>query len=70
MDCFYIITNKLKDPDFAITNEIKRYIESKGKVCYISEKDSEGHIIPGMQYVIWERTVCRSLGSTWEHWGI
>ena len=47
MDCFYIITNKLKDPDFAITNEIKRYIESKGKVCYISEKDSEGHIIPG-----------------------
>ena len=38
MDCFYIITNKLKDPDFAITNEIKRYIESKGKVCYISEK--------------------------------
>lgn len=47
MDCFYIITNKLKDPDFAITNEIKRYIERKGKVCYISEKDSEGHIIPG-----------------------
>ena len=47
MDCFYIITNKLKYPDFAITNEIKRYIESKGKVCYISEKDSEGHIIPG-----------------------
>ena len=47
MDCFYIITNKLKDPDFAITNEIKRYIESKGKICYLSEKDSEGHIIPG-----------------------
>ena len=47
MDCFYIITNKLKDPDFAITNEIRHYIESKGKRCYISEKDSEGHIIPG-----------------------
>lgn len=47
MDCFYIITNKLKDPDFAITNEIKHYIENKGKTCYISEKDSEGHIIPG-----------------------
>ena len=47
MDCFYIITNKLKDPDFAITNEIRHYIESKRKVCYISEKDSEGHIIPG-----------------------
>ena len=47
MDCFYIITNKLKDPDFAITNEIRHYIESKGKSCYISEKDGEGHIIPG-----------------------
>lgn len=47
MDCFYIITNKLKDPDFAITNEIRHYIESKGKRCYISEKDGEGHIIPG-----------------------
>lgn len=47
MDCFYIITNKLKDPDFAITNEIKGYIEEKGRKCYISEKDSEGHIIPG-----------------------
>ena len=47
MDCFYIITNKLKDPDFAITNEIKHYIERKGKKCRISEKDGEGHIIPG-----------------------
>ena len=47
MDCFYIITNKLKDPDFTITNEIRHYIESKGKKCRISEKDGEGHIIPG-----------------------
>ena len=47
MDGFYIITNKLKDPDFAITNEIRQYIESNGKKCYVSEKDSEGHIIPG-----------------------
>ncbi|HIX63231.1 MAG TPA: NAD(+)/NADH kinase [Candidatus Mediterraneibacter colneyensis] len=47
MDCFYIIPNKLKDKDYTITNEIRDYIESKGKVCYVSEKDREGHIIPG-----------------------
>lgn len=47
MDGFYIITNKLKDPDFAVTNEIRHYIESSGKKCYVSEKDGEGHIIPG-----------------------
>lgn len=47
MDCFYIIPNKLKDKDYTITNEIRDYIESKGKVCYVSEKDRGGHIIPG-----------------------
>ena len=47
MDVFYIITNKLKDKDYAVTNEIKDYIESRGRRCYISEKDEEGHIIPG-----------------------
>lgn len=46
MDRFYIITNKLKDQDYKITNEIKRYIESRGKTCFISEKDGEGHILP------------------------
>lgn len=47
MDCFYIITNKLKDRDYKITNEIRTYIEEHGKKCILSEKDSEGHIIPG-----------------------
>ena len=47
MDCFYIITNKLKDKDYAITNEIRKYIEEHGKSCFLSEKDGEGHIIPG-----------------------
>ena len=47
MDCFYIITNKLKDKDYAITNEIRQYIEDHGKICFLSEKDGEGHIIPG-----------------------
>lgn len=47
MDCFYIITNRLKDKDYRITNEIRRYIEEKGKTCFLSKKDEEGHIIPG-----------------------
>ena len=47
MDCFYIITNKLKDKDYKITNEIRKYIEEHGKNCFLSEKDVEGHIIPG-----------------------
>lgn len=47
MDCFYIITNKLKDKDYKITNEIRAFLEEQGKTCHLSEKDSEGHIIPG-----------------------
>ena len=47
MDCFYIITNKLKDKDYAITSQIEQYIQSSGKKCFLSEKDCEGHIIPG-----------------------
>lgn len=47
MDCFYIIPNKLKDKDYTITKRIRRYIEDHGKTCYVSEKDGEGHIIPG-----------------------
>ena len=27
MDCFYIITNKLKDKDYAITSQIEQYIQ-------------------------------------------
>ncbi|WP_306479671.1 NAD(+)/NADH kinase [Mediterraneibacter sp.] len=47
MDCFYIITNKLKDKDYEITNRIEQYILASGKKCFLSEKDSEGHILPG-----------------------
>jgi NAD+ kinase len=28
---FHIITNDLKDRDFAITNQVKQYLESKGR---------------------------------------
>ena len=47
MDFFYIIANKLKDKDYKITNEIRQYIENHGKTCFLSEKDGEGHIVPG-----------------------
>ena len=47
MDSFYIIPNQLKDRDFAITSEIKSYIENNGRRCYVAEKDPKGHIIPG-----------------------
>ena len=41
------LRNKLKDKDYAITSQIEQYIQSSGKKCFLSEKDSEGHIIPG-----------------------
>ncbi len=47
MDVFYLITNQMKDTDNRVTNEIKAYIEQHGKVCYISEKDEQGYILPG-----------------------
>lgn len=47
METFYIITNRLKDPDFRITGKIRDYIEEHGKRCVLSEKDEEGHIVPG-----------------------
>lgn len=47
MDSFYIITNQLKDSDYAVTNEIRDYIESKGKRAVLAQKDAEGHILPG-----------------------
>lgn len=47
MDKFYVITNKLKDADYSITNEILVYIEQHGKTGILSQKDPDGHIIPG-----------------------
>lgn len=47
MNCFYVITNRLKDTDFRITNEIKSYIEQCQGTCILAQKDQEGDIIPG-----------------------
>ena len=43
MDKFYVITNKLKDADYSITNEILDYIEQHGKTGILSQKDPDGH---------------------------
>ena len=35
MDTFYIITNYQKDPEMTVAHEIREYLKSKGKTCYI-----------------------------------
>ena len=47
MDSFYIITNILKDKDYAVTEKICNYIMQKGKKWTLAKKDEEGHILPG-----------------------
>ncbi len=47
MERFYIITNRLKDRDYRLTEEIRAYIEEHGKKSILSEKDELGHILPG-----------------------
>lgn len=47
MDNFYIITNKLKDADYRVTKEIMAYIEQNKKHAVQSQKDEQGHIVPG-----------------------
>lgn len=43
MDKFCIITNNDKDKDYAVSNRIKGYMESQGKVCYIA-KPAANHV--------------------------
>lgn len=38
MKRFYIITNRTKDKDLAVTKNIKAYIESKGGECFSAEE--------------------------------
>lgn len=41
MDTFYIITNYQKDPEMTVAHEIRKYLKSKGKTCYIQQKEVE-----------------------------
>ena len=47
MERFYIITNLMKDPDYAITKEIQDYIEQHGRECILAKEDEQGFILPG-----------------------
>lgn len=47
MDKFYIVMNTSKDQDFAVSNDLKHYIESHGRECVLSQKDADGQILPG-----------------------
>ena len=47
MERFYIITNLMKDPDYAITKEIQGYIEQHGRECILAKEDEQGFILPG-----------------------
>ena len=38
MKRFYIITNRTKDKDLAVTKSIKAYIEGKGGECFSAEE--------------------------------
>ena len=41
MDTLYIITNYQKDPEMTVAHEIRDYLKSKGKTCYIQQKEVE-----------------------------
>ncbi|MDD3403830.1 MAG: NAD(+)/NADH kinase [Hespellia sp.] len=47
MNKFYIVMNTGKDKDFAVSNELKDYIEKNGCECVLSQKDASGQIVPG-----------------------
>lgn len=49
MENFYIITNRLRDKRWTYTNKIKKYLESKGKVCHTMpkvQKENEKYEVP------------------------
>ncbi|MDO5293112.1 MAG: NAD(+)/NADH kinase [bacterium] len=43
MDKFCIITNNDKDKDYKVSNQIKAYLESQNKSCYIA-KEASNHV--------------------------
>lgn len=41
MDKFYIITNKVKDPDYSLTNELMTYLKGMGKQCMCQDPQED-----------------------------
>lgn len=46
MDKFYIITNNKKDAEYLVSNEIKEFLESHKKTCFISTQPVEKEDLP------------------------
>lgn len=42
METFYIITNRIKDPSFAMAKSVRQYLTEKGKKCIIQEQIRTG----------------------------
>ncbi len=42
INTFYVITNYQKDPEFETAGFIRKYLEEKGKKCYIQQKEASG----------------------------
>jgi NAD+ kinase len=40
METFYVITNYQKDPEFQTAGFIQKYLEEKGKKCYVQQKEA------------------------------
>ena len=61
MERFYLITNRAKDPDLTVTDQIRQYLEERGKTCLLcdnSEKGEKYHYTDPAKVPsdIWERS--------------
>lgn len=45
MESFFIVTNDGKDPDFSVTDRVKKLLLEAGKTTYLCEKDEEKRIV-------------------------
>ncbi len=45
MESFFIVTNDGKDPDFSVTDRVKRLLLKAGKTTYLCRKDEEKRIV-------------------------
>ena len=49
MNTFYVITNHQKDPELRTAGYIRRYLEEKGRKCYIQQSGFDGSGISGQK---------------------
>lgn len=46
MERFYLITNRAKDPDLTVTDQIRQYLEERGKTCLLCDNSRKRGKIP------------------------